>query len=178
MVPDVQQLLRIRALAASAGLSLRAADAEEFVRNYRPVRYRLFALPPPFVWLCALCEPAQLARIWVVTALGDSSPLHRMNDELRREQVTWPDEVVGFAFTGDESFCFAYNLPESEPAVVIVDSYARAEDEDGEPRVDWTWHTDDFEKWLAILAEWLPKADARTAAWNAEFDARHGRRRT
>jgi len=31
--------------------------------------------------------------------------------------------------------------------------------------------------WLAIQAEWLPKADARMAAWNAEFDARHGRSR-
>ncbi|HZN65004.1 MAG TPA: hypothetical protein VFB66_06855 [Tepidisphaeraceae bacterium] len=176
MVPDVQQLLRVRALASSAGLSLRAEDAEEFVRNYQPVRYRQFVLPPSFVWLCTLCEPAQLARIWVVTALGDSSPLQRMNDELLREQVKWPDELVRFAFTGDELFCFAYESPESQPPVVTAGSSPPL-DEDGEPRVDWTWHSDNFEKWFAVQAEWLPKADARMAAWNAEFDARHGRSR-
>lgn len=175
MVPDVQHLLRIRGLAAGAGLSLRPTDAEEFVLHFKPVRYRQFVLPPSFVWLCTLCEPAQLSRIWIATALGDPSPLQRINDELRREQVTWPDELVGFAFTGDESFCFAYNAPESEPAIVTVGSYPLL-DEDGEPHIDWAWYTDSFEKWLAVQAEWLPKSDARMAAWNEQVDARQGRR--
>ena len=29
----------------------------------------------------------------MMIALGDSSPLQRVNDELRREQVKWPDEL-------------------------------------------------------------------------------------
>lgn len=177
MAPEVQQLRRIRDLAARAGLQIGAADPDEFVARYKPLRYRLLELPPPFVWLCALCEPAQLSRIWIdATALGEPSPLQQMNDELRRDPVPWPEYVVGFAFTGDESFCFAYNTPDSEPAIVTVDSYSRAEDEDGQPYVDWAWYADSFEQWLAIQADWLPKADARMAAWNAEFQARQRKR--
>lgn len=179
MVHDVEQLRRIRDLAARAGLLLGKADPDEFAARYAPLRYRGMELPPAFVWLCTLCEPTQLSRIWIIaTALGDPSPLQEFNDQLRGEAVPWPEYLVAFASSGDEVWCFAYSTPDTEPAVVSVPCYSHAEDADGEPYTDWHWYSDEFEQWLGDQAEWLPQADARMAAWNAEFQARqHDRSR-
>ena len=168
MVPDVQQLRRIRDLAARAGLRIGTVDPAGFAARYEPLRYREWQLPPAFVWLCTLCEPAQLSRIWIVaTPLGEPSPLQEFNDRLRRDSLPWPEYLVAFAGSGDEVWCFAYNTPDGEPAVVTVDGYSHTEDADGEPYTDWNWDADRFEQWLAIQADWLPKSDAILAAWRA-----------
>ena len=174
MPPDVQQLHRISALAARGGLSLRPVDADAFVAAYVPHRYRQFELPPSFIWLCTICDPDQLARIWInVAAAGDLGALHKLNDDTRSELVPWPDELIQFALTGDESLCFGYNTTDTEPAVVIVDSYYPCrEDENGQEYVNWSWFADDFERWLAFQADWLPEADAKLRAWHAQFKAR------
>jgi hypothetical protein len=173
MTPDIEQLHRIRASAVKAGLKLRTVDADPFVAAYMPRLYRQYMLPPSFVWLCTICDPDQLARIWIeVAGTDDLGPIARLNDELRREPVLWPEHLVAFAMTGDESFCFAYNSPDAEPAIVTVDSYARHLDEDEEPYVNWDWYADNFEQWLLLQADWLPQADAKIAAWHAEFIAR------
>jgi len=65
MVPDIEQLHRITDLATRAGLRVGIIDAAEFVARYEPVRYRGLQLPPAFVWLCTLCEPTELERIWI-----------------------------------------------------------------------------------------------------------------
>lgn len=161
MAPDIEQLRRIQALATQAGLLLGEAHPAEFAAGYKPVRYRQFELPPAFVWLCTLCDPQQSSRIFIpFTALGEPSPLEQTNDELRHEESPWPDNFVAFAFTGDEVFCFAYNSLDTEPAVVMVDSYSS--------KRDWQWYRDSFESWLAIQADWLPKSDARMATWLAK----------
>jgi len=178
MPPDVQQLQRIQAFATRAGLILRPVDLDRFLATYQPIRYRQFALPPAFVWLCTLCESSQLSRIFIHTALGDPSPLQQLNDDTRRDLTPWPEYLVAFGLTGDESFCFAYNTPDSEPAIVIVNSYSPYQDPDpeqGERYIDWHWFADDFERWLSTYADWLPEADAKSAAWDAEFKARHGK---
>src|SRR5205085_3747356 len=114
MGPDVQQLQRIQALATRAGLVLRPVDLDRFLATYQPIRYRQFALPPPFVWLCTLCESSELSRIFIHSPLGDPSPLQQLNDDTRRDLTSWPEYLVGFGLTGDESFCFAYNAPHSD----------------------------------------------------------------
>ena len=171
---DTQQLHRITALATRAGLSLCAADPDTFAAAYRPRRYRQFELPPSFIWLCTICAPDQLSRIWInVAALGDLAALQKLNDDSRAELPGWPDELVAFGLTGDESYCFAYNAPDAEPAVVTVDSYHPCrEDADGNEYVSWSGCADDFERWLAAQAEWSPGADAKSREWNATFDAR------
>ena len=177
MVPDSRQLQRIHALAMRAGLKVQTVDVDLFLTTYQPSRYHGFALPPAFVYLCALCDPGELSRVFIVPALGDPGRLRQLNDNTRRELTAWPNYLVQFGLTGDESFCFAYNAPDSAPAVVTVDSYRPYHDpdpDDGEQCIDWTWFAGDFEGWLAIHADWLPQADAKSAAWNAEFKARQG----
>jgi hypothetical protein len=173
MVPDVQQLCRIRDLAARAGLQLNSDDPDAFAARYVTVTCQGWQLPPAFAWLCSLCEPAQLSRIWIIaTALGDPGPLGELNERLRGDRIPWPDYLVAFACSGDEVWCFAYNTPHAEPAVVEVNCYGHAEDADGQPYTDWHYSSDGFEQWLAVQADWLPQSDAKAAAWEAEFRAR------
>lgn len=168
MVPDVQQFCRIRDLAMRAGLRIGRDDPAEFAARYTPLRYREWQLPPAFVWLCTLCDPTQLSRIWIIAPpIGEPSPLQKWNDEARRGPLPWPEYLVVFGFTGDEQVCFAYDAPDREPAVVTVDGYSKAVDAEGEEYTDWDWYADSFEQWLAREADALPEWDAKVAAWQA-----------
>jgi hypothetical protein len=164
VVPDIAQLHRIQSLAQRAGLKLQPRDAAGFASSYQPISYRGLEFPPSFVWLCTLCDPEQLRRIWIeFDLIGNPCALSQMNDSLRCETPTWPAHLVGFGFTGDEVYCFNYNTPLGEPTIAIVDSYANSYDEEGTRMIDSQDWLENFEKWMEIHADWLPKADAHAA---------------
>lgn len=177
MTPDRDHLERIRALAKKAGLVVRERDLDAFIASYRPALCNGLTLSPSYLWLCELCEPKQLERIWMLSPReNDLGSFAKENADLAangyeyqaNQPLPWPKELLAFGNTGDEYFCFAYSTPDTEPAVVIVDHYGRAVDEEDNEYVDWQWYTASFEEWLAIQADWLLESDAKMRQWKAD----------
>lgn len=174
MTPDRDQLEHIRALTKKAGLVVRDRELDAFIASYRPTLCNGLTLPPSYLWLCELCEPKQLERIWMLSPReGDLGSFTKENADLAangylNHALPWPKELLAFGNTGDEYYCFAYSTPETEPAVVIVDHYGQPRGDDDEPYVDWDWYTASFEEWLAIQADWLPASDAKSRQWRRD----------